>query len=260
MKRFRKGTIGFSSVQNATVGFDGIFQCRLSTNSDPSDEPRGHDGWTFAYENEPDLDKIIRFNNPLVPRSFSDRVGVSIKYININGNQINDPMLGQMINLNEKSYFDGRRNRPGTEPIANFEIHVGNNVNYIFGQSNKPPAGTGIREISPAAKALLGLETEEKFGDLKNKRIEQLQSSANTVEQKRLENIDQSLTYYFMTRVVSYSCNIDKNLILDPKDSSFIKTLKEKDIKDTHFNADFYSFDGDALVGKVAGSISFTFI
>jgi len=44
--------------------FCGWFQCRLATDPDPSDEPRGVSGMTFALPGEPDLDRIIRFQEP----------------------------------------------------------------------------------------------------------------------------------------------------------------------------------------------------
>ena len=42
------------------LAFDGWAECRLATDPDPSDEPRGVSGWTFAVAGEPDLDRIIR--------------------------------------------------------------------------------------------------------------------------------------------------------------------------------------------------------
>jgi hypothetical protein len=59
-----------------------------------------------------------------------------------------------------------------------------------------------------------------------------------------------------MTRLVRHSCTIDKNIYLDPQDSNVVSLMKEKNIRDLAFNTDFYSFDGDGLVGHVTGSIS----
>ena len=42
--------------------FSGHFVCRLATNPDPFDEPRGRAGWTRAYPGEPDLDRRIHFD------------------------------------------------------------------------------------------------------------------------------------------------------------------------------------------------------
>ena len=41
--------LGFRSLHNLEFKFNGVFQCRLATDSDASTEPRGNLGWTFAY-------------------------------------------------------------------------------------------------------------------------------------------------------------------------------------------------------------------
>ena len=83
-----------------------------------------------------------------------------------------------------------------------------------------------------------------------------LESSGTTIDQKRLANLDRSFSHYFMTRRVRHSCIINKNIYLDPQDSYVVSLMKEKNINDLAFNADFYSFDDDGLVGHVTGSIS----
>jgi hypothetical protein len=256
MHSIANGTIGFSSVHVIIIRFDGIFQCRLATDSDISTETRGNIGWTFAYEDEPDLDRIIRFNDPLAPRTYSDQVGVTVSRVTLDGKNMDDSLIGNMVDLSEDNFFDGSTNMPGREPINNLQLHIGNNKDYISGKASIVSQGTGIDEISQETKAALGLETEEKFMILKKKKIELLESSGTTIDQKRLANLDRSFTYYFMTRLVRHSCTIDKNIYLDPQDSYVVSLMKEKNINDLAFNADFYSFDGDGLVGHVTGSIS----
>jgi hypothetical protein len=253
------GTVGFSSVHDIVIGFNGIFQCRLSTDSDISNETRGELGWTFAYEDEPDLDRIIRFNHPIAPRTDLDQVGVNISKVTIDGKNVQDSLLGQMVNLSKDSFFDGSNNRPGREPINNFEFHIGDTKDYISGQASTVPQGSGISEIGQNTKIALGVETEEKFMDLKKRRIEVLESSGTTIDQKRLTNLDKSYSYYFMTRLVTHSCTIDKNIYLDPQDSDVVSLIKNKNFQDFTFNADFYSFDGDGLLGHVTGDISIVY-
>ena len=53
------------------LGFSGWFQCRLATDPDPFDEPRGVTGWTFAQPGEPDLDRVVRFQ----PEGVTARLG-----------------------------------------------------------------------------------------------------------------------------------------------------------------------------------------
>ena len=49
-------------MSNIELFFAGHFVCRLATNPDPFDEPRGRAGWTCAYPGEPDLDRWIHFD------------------------------------------------------------------------------------------------------------------------------------------------------------------------------------------------------
>ncbi len=43
-----------------TIRFEGYWQCRQATDPDPSRDPRGASGYTFAIGNENDLDAVIR--------------------------------------------------------------------------------------------------------------------------------------------------------------------------------------------------------
>ncbi len=60
------------------LSFEGWFQVRLATDPDPSDEPRGVSGTTFALAGEPDFDRVVRFHDPVAPRSFGQKVGVFV--------------------------------------------------------------------------------------------------------------------------------------------------------------------------------------
>jgi hypothetical protein len=51
-------------MANLEIFFAGHFSCRLATNPDPFDEPRGKLGMTRAYPGEPDLDRHIRLSLP----------------------------------------------------------------------------------------------------------------------------------------------------------------------------------------------------
>jgi len=60
------------------IQFKGWFQMRMATDPDYSHNRRGVHGNVFATAGEPDLDKDIRFKNPLSPRRFSPPVGVKV--------------------------------------------------------------------------------------------------------------------------------------------------------------------------------------
>ena len=62
-----------------------------------------------------------------------------------------------------------------------------------------------------------------------------------------------------MTRLVRQSCTIDKNIYLDPQHSDEVGLMKNKNFQDFTFNADFYSFDGDGVLGHVTGNISIVY-
>jgi hypothetical protein len=48
-----------------------------------------------------------------------------------------------MVNLGPHNYFDGAAGANGIEPIINFEIHVGNDNDYIYGRLSMLPVGNG---------------------------------------------------------------------------------------------------------------------
>ena len=124
--------LGFGSLHMLGLKFNGIFQLRLATDPDTSNDPRGQSGWTFAYGDEPDLDRIIRFNNPVAPRSFISNIGVFVSEAYIDGQGISDSIVGQTVNLGPNSYFDGSNGADGHEPINNFEFHVGTSKDFIY--------------------------------------------------------------------------------------------------------------------------------
>lgn len=61
--------------------YSGWAQCRLPTDPDPSNEPRGVSGYSFAFAGEPDLDRIIRFQPTagIVEREVAPAVGVMVR-------------------------------------------------------------------------------------------------------------------------------------------------------------------------------------
>lgn len=88
---------------------EGWCQVRLATNPDPSDEPRGVSGYTFALPGEPDLDRIIRFQDPVCPRSHGPTIEVTVRSVTIDGRDApGHPLLGGPVNL---------LNRDGKPPV-----------------------------------------------------------------------------------------------------------------------------------------------
>lgn len=111
-----------------TLAFEGFFQCRLATDPDPADEPRGVSGWTFAVAPEPDLDRVIRLQDPLAPRSHGPTVGVTVRRVSLNGQPLPDhPLRGARVNLLDNPKFEGRSGivaEDALEPIDPFVLEI----------------------------------------------------------------------------------------------------------------------------------------
>lgn len=115
--------------------FEGWFQCRLARDPDPSDEKRGISGAAFATVYEPDLDRIIRLNNPVASRAIYmpadhqvPQVGVSVTSVYINGRKDDaHPLLRAQVDFLDDPAFqalNGVFYQPGYEPIDPFHICV----------------------------------------------------------------------------------------------------------------------------------------
>jgi hypothetical protein len=113
-----------------TLNFEGWFQCRLATDPDPSDEPRGVSGWTFAVAGEEDLDRIIRLQQPVSPRSPGpgSKVGVVVKAVSLDGQHVLDhPLVGGQLELLDEPKFEGRNGivaEDATEFIHPFHLQL----------------------------------------------------------------------------------------------------------------------------------------
>ena len=110
------------------IKFEGWFQCRLATDPDPADEPRGVDGYIHAIPSEPDLDRIIRLqpSDATVQRSYCPTVGVKVVSIYLDQHEINNHnMVGSLVDFLDNPKFEGRNSilaAPGEEAI--FPLHL----------------------------------------------------------------------------------------------------------------------------------------
>ncbi|MCA9704518.1 MAG: hypothetical protein KDK70_01575 [Myxococcales bacterium] len=87
--------------------FSGWFQCRLATDPDPTDEPRGVSGFTFAVAGEPDFDRIIRLRDPVAPRSHGPAVGVQVDRVAVDGRvEPGHPLVGARVDLLDQPRFE----------------------------------------------------------------------------------------------------------------------------------------------------------
>ncbi len=112
------------------IHFEGWWQCRFATDPDPVDEPRGVSGPTFAVAGEPDLDRIIRLQNPVAPRyPRNDDVGVTVRSVTVGSTPVPDhPLIGALVNLLDDATF-AQRNliyvyQPFDAPIDPFHLTI----------------------------------------------------------------------------------------------------------------------------------------
>ena len=90
------------------IKFEGWFQCRLATDPNPTDEPRGVSGYMKALPGEPDFDRIIRFHSPLVERAYIPKIGVTVTKVAIDGveNQKHHSLEQLLICTTIRSFLD----------------------------------------------------------------------------------------------------------------------------------------------------------
>jgi hypothetical protein len=170
-----------------TIKFQGWFECRLATDPDPVDEPRGVSGYLKCLPEEPDFDRIIRFHNPLVNRSYTPKIGVYVTNI-IYKNEvlINHALIGSEFNLEGNPVFYGFNGiiaDDGFEPIVPFIISIKKNESIVIQRGIKDePITYPFRDTFPSNGILIGGNDIAEntgiwdFGDVISKRIDLLQA------------------------------------------------------------------------------------
>src|SRR5437588_725803 len=119
-----------SSGLTIWIKFNGWFQCRLATDPDPSDEPRGVSGYVHAVAGEPDLDRIIRLQtNGSMRRSHCPKIGVSVAgvYGDPRHEASRHPLLGAVVDLLDAPKFEGRNHvlaEDGFEAVVPCHLRV----------------------------------------------------------------------------------------------------------------------------------------
>jgi hypothetical protein len=114
------------------LGFAGWCLLRLATDPDPSDEPRGVSGYTFAFAGEPDLDRILYVQPPpeavFVARSQSPPIGVRVRAAKwVDTGRIVPELVGATVDLLEAPKLENRQGaltESGYEPIVPFHLRI----------------------------------------------------------------------------------------------------------------------------------------
>lgn len=108
--------------------FTGFIQVRLATNPDPTDEPRGVSGYTFALAGEPDLDRVLRTSQPVAPRTHSPAMGVFVRRVTVDGVAVaTHPLVGAQLDLLGAPMFESVNEvvmEQGEEPLEPFDVQL----------------------------------------------------------------------------------------------------------------------------------------
>jgi hypothetical protein len=129
-------TYDFKDHAVLELTFDGVFQCRLATDPDGAAVKRGVTGNGFAIGDEPDLDRVIRFQTDgTSARSHAPPIGVFVRSARLvrrtvapwaeRGEPI-EQLLGASVSLVGAPIFEGRNHLVSEdgEPVDPFEIAI----------------------------------------------------------------------------------------------------------------------------------------
>jgi len=193
------------------VTFEGWFQARFATDPDAFDEPRGQQGWTFAYEGEPDFDRIIRLANPVAPRILGPQVAVSVTSVQVNGAAVaNHVLLGAPVQWQGGPKFEGHNGDiapDGQEPVFPFNLVIGaGNVSLrvtewlafqdMTSPFGLPRFGKGVQGMDAATlNRVIGTTDFVKFRtDRKQKLTDQLNQTNDATARKNLQQRLEQMT------------------------------------------------------------------
>lgn len=112
--------------------FRGAVVIRIPTDPDPTDEPRGISGYTFAFGDEPDLDRILQMQPrpDLRVRSHAPPIGVTVhsaQRLDQSGARPVPALVGARVELLDEPRFENRNwtlTLPGHEPVVPFKLRV----------------------------------------------------------------------------------------------------------------------------------------
>jgi hypothetical protein len=114
---------------NLVLAFEGWCSLRLPTDPDPSDEPRGISGYTFAFAGEPDLDRILNLQPRagMRYRSHGPPLGVTVRAAHRTDGRELPGLLGARVDLLGEPIIENRNwtlTLPGFEPIVPFHLRI----------------------------------------------------------------------------------------------------------------------------------------
>lgn len=289
-------TLNFTVVREPTLRLTGRFQCRLATDPDPFDHQWGNAssfgsysvrGPDVANPNEPPLDRIVRFNDPVGVRPFAPDVGVSVVAIEakVGGSIVRfttgDVIIGEPAFLGSRCVFEAQDDRfapAGYEPISNFELTLGATFSGKSAtalprlKETDPPPSTApyadgfykLDEIGPWKPSDFnrGEANWKQYGEaVVAEKQAQLtaQSPANDKEsrirERRLMEHTNNLNgmKFALACVERYSGIIDQELVVNPGKSMTMAYLAS--VNKYAFWGEFLAFDTDTHTGYFTGTV-----
>jgi hypothetical protein len=140
------------------LSITGWTQVRLATNPDPTDEKRGVSGYTFALPDEPDLDRHVRTNHPVAPRTHGPPIGLAVARVAIDGIPVpTHPLVGAVVDLVGPAKFESVNEvlmEQGTEALEPFELRLVRDGFSLQRRSYLDPAQPDLT-VYTAPRALL---------------------------------------------------------------------------------------------------------
>jgi hypothetical protein len=149
-----------------TCSFTGWMQIRLATNPDPTDEPRGVSGYTFALPGEADFDRILRTSNPVSPRTHAPPIGVFVRGVQLDGVDAGaHPLVGARVDLVGPTRFESVNEvvmEQGTQILEPFELALAKDGFHLQRRSYIDPGRPELTVYTaPRAKVLARAATFE---------------------------------------------------------------------------------------------------
>jgi hypothetical protein len=253
--------------------FCGWFQCRLATDPDPSDEPRGVSGYMKALPGEPDLDRIIKLQRPIFRRSHTQEVGVFVREVYHNGKRNRQHLLlGASVSLLNNPVFKGENGviaEDGKEPIVPFILQIKKNNLALTRSCPEDPSYTefpyeGLQssgivfapgQIAEATDIFdIRRHLDRRIANLR--RDQQNETDPTILEniKRRIELLRSGVSTRFFGAIMSYFVPLaSKALVEDPD-----KVLTREIDAEKPWIIDFWmgGWDPDAACGFMQGYIS----
>ena len=188
------------------VHFSGWVICRLATNPDPYDDPRGTRSSfnQFAYPGEPDLDRVIRMNDAPFHRSYTPAAAVTVQQVEVGGGMKGaHDLVGATVNLIDGAVFEGRNvviASDTAEPIYPFHVAVSTDalelhrkrspIDMSYPYKEYLPAVTGrYQDILGLPAAYIGIDHVPTY----KKRLERLRVDLESATEEAAPGVEERI-------------------------------------------------------------------